>query len=149
MICWYFVLSYKICIINLTNLVNCSTNFTTTEGPCIDLLITSDPSLVDSTFVTPFCSTHSVVGLDLTCNIHKHYAYKRETTLYNEANYTHLNSELDKINWDNEVFSTTHMDELYSKFMDVLTTAINKHIPKKLSQYDQGIKYLWIGQLEY
>ena len=118
---------------NLTNLVNCPTNFTTTEGTCIDLLITSDPSLVDSTFVTPpFCSTHSVVGLDLTFNIHKHYAYKREITLYNEANYTHLNSELDKINWDNEVFSTTDMDEIYSKSMDVLTTTINKHIPKKV-----------------
>ena len=30
--------------LNLTNLVNCPTNFTTTEGTCIDLLITNDPS---------------------------------------------------------------------------------------------------------
>ena len=31
-----------------------------------------------------------------------------------------------------EVFSTTDMDEIYSKSMDVLTTTINKHIPKKV-----------------
>ena len=29
---------------NLKTLVNCPTNFTTTEGTCIDLLITNDPS---------------------------------------------------------------------------------------------------------
>ena len=41
------------------------------------------------------------------------------------------------------------MNEIYLKFMDVLTTTINKHIQKEVSYYDQGIKYLWIGQLEY
>ena len=60
---------------NLKTLVNCPTKFTTTEGTCIDLLITSYPSLVDSTCVTPpFCSTHSVVGLDFIFNMHKQYA---------------------------------------------------------------------------
>ena len=29
---------------NLKTLVNCPTKFTTTEGTCIDLLITNDPS---------------------------------------------------------------------------------------------------------
>ena len=131
---------------NLKTLVNWPTNSTITEGTCIDLLITNEPSSVDSIFVTPpFCSTHSVVEF----NIHKHYAYKRKIPQYNEANYTQLNSELDKINWDLEVFNTTVRNEIYLKFMDVLTTTINKHIQKEVSYYDQGIQYLWIGQLEY
>ena len=70
--------------------------------------------------------------------MHKYYAYKRKITLYNEANYTLPHSDLDKINLDLAVFNTTDMDEIYLKFMDILTTTINKHIPKKCHNTTKG-----------
>lgn len=119
--------------LNLHNLVNTPTNFTTSEGTCIDLLVTSDPALVRNTFVSPpFCSTHSVVGLDLQFYTHKQYAYKREIVDYNNADFKKLNSELSNINWDVEVFNSLDLDEIYSKFTKILNSTVDKHVPKKV-----------------
>lgn len=72
--------------LKLHNIINTRTNFTNPEGTCIDLLISSDPVLVRNTYVSPpFCSTNSVIGLDLQFCSHKHYAYRREIVDYNNA----------------------------------------------------------------
>lgn len=120
--------------LNLHNLITTPTNFTNPEGTCIDLLITSDPALVRNTSVSPpFCSTHSVIGLDLQFCSHRQYAYRREIVDYNNADFNKLNSELANINWDVEVFNSCDIDEIYSKFTNVLNSTVDKHVPKKVA----------------
>lgn len=46
--------------LNVFNLINTPTNFTTPEGTCPDFSITSEPAQVKHTSVSPpFCSTHT------------------------------------------------------------------------------------------
>lgn len=119
--------------LNLHNLINTPTNFTNPEGTCIDLLITSDPALVRNTSVSPlFCSTHSVIGLDLQFCSHKQNAYRREIVDYNNADLNKLNRELANINWDVEVFNSCAIDGIYSKFTNVLNSTVDKYVPKKV-----------------
>lgn len=121
--------------LNLHNLFNTPTNFTNTEGTCIGLSITSDPALVRNASVSPpFCSTNSVIGLDLQFCSHKQYAYRREIVDYDNADFNKLNNELANINWDVEVFNSCDilLDEIHSKFTNFLNSTVDKHVSKKV-----------------
>lgn len=121
--------------LNLHNLINTPTNFTNLEGTCIGLLITSDPALVRNTSVSPpFCSIHSVIGLDLQFCSHKQY----EIVDYNNADFNKLNREQANINWDVEVLNSSDIDEIYSKFTNVLNSTGDNFVPKKLSHKYEG-----------
>lgn len=84
-----------------SNLINGPTNFTTQPGTCIDLIITNNTQLVETTnILTPVCSSHSPICMETKYFTHKEYAYKRTVRQYNQCNYDELNPELQSINWD-------------------------------------------------
>lgn len=108
-------------------LVNAPADFTTPEGMCIDLLVTCDPASVRNIYESPpFCSIHSVIGIDLQFCLHKQYAYRREIVNYNNSDFNKLDSELANIQWDVEVFNSRDIDEMYSKFTNVLNFSVDK-----------------------
>ena len=51
---------------NLHNVIHDPTNFSSNVGTCIDLILTNNTNLLLSTFISPpFCSTHSVIGVEV------------------------------------------------------------------------------------
>lgn len=63
---------------------------------------------------------------------HKQYAYRREITDYNNADFDKLNNELSNVDWDVEVFNSTDIDKTYSNFTNTFKTIVDKHVPKKI-----------------
>ena len=117
---------------SLTNIINQSTNFTTSRGTCIDLIVTNSNEMVEMVeILTPFCSTHSPTAAELQFKTYKQRAYRRIVTNYSQANYHQLNTNLSELDWDNEVFTTSNINEVYSNFTKVLKSLIDKSIPRK------------------
>ena len=91
--------------LNLTNIILSATNFTSNIGTCIDLILTNNKNLVVKNDVTPpFCSSHSVIIVEIKFNTFKQHAYKRVITGYSKADYVNLRKDLQDTNWDNKVF---------------------------------------------
>ena len=77
--------------LKLTSIILCATNFTSNNGTCIDLILTNNTNLVVKNDVNPhFCSSHSVISVEIKFYIFKQYAYKRVITDYSKADYVNL-----------------------------------------------------------
>ena len=89
----------------------------------------------------PFCSTHSVIRVEIKFNILKEYAYKRVITGYSKADYVNLRKGLQDTNWDNKVFTSANINEVYSNFLHILKNKISiKYSPKIIAFHqEQGI----------
>ena len=117
--------------LNLTNIILSATDFTSNIGTCIDLILTNDTNLVVRNDVTPpFCSTHSVISVEIKFNTFKQY--KRVITDYSMADYVNLRKDLQDTNLDNKVFTSANINEIYSNFLDTLKNKISKYIPPKI-----------------
>ena len=77
--------------------------------------------------LTPFCSTHSPTAAELQFKTYKQRAYRRIVTNYSQANYHQLNTNLSELDWDNEVFTTSNINEVYSNFTKVLKSLVDKN----------------------
>ena len=100
--------------LNLTNIINDTTNFTTNAGTCIDLIITNNTNLIISHDITaPICSSHCVTSTELKFITYKQYSYKRVVRNYERANFRTLNEELQNFDWDNEVFNSDNINDTY------------------------------------
>ncbi|XP_062581833.1 uncharacterized protein LOC134243596, partial [Saccostrea cucullata] len=118
--------------LNLSNVVLEPTNFTTDIGTCIDLVLTNDPSKVKSVVVDePICSSHSPVSIEISFQTYKQHAFKRTIRNYDNANYQGLNNDLQNVNWDEKVFTSNNMNDVYENFTCTYLTLVDKHIPKK------------------
>ena len=81
--------------------------------------------------LTPFCSTHSPTAAELHFKTYKQRAYRRIITNYSQANYNQLNKHLSELDWDNEVFTTSNINKVYSNFTKVLKSLVDESIPRK------------------
>jgi hypothetical protein len=77
----------------------------------------------------PFCSTHSPISVDLAFLTHKEYAYKRVIRYYEDCNYKKLAQDLAKVDWNNCVFQSDNINEMYSNFTNILQTPIRITTP--------------------
>lgn len=50
---------------------------------------------------------------------------------YNLANYQGLNADLTLVNWDEEVFNTENINDIYNNFTEKYSKLIEKHVPTK------------------
>ena len=65
--------------LNLTNIILSATNLISNIGSCIDLILTNNTNLVIKNDVKPpFCSTHSVISVEIKFYTFKQYAFKRD-----------------------------------------------------------------------
>ena len=118
--------------LNMVNLVCEATNFTTTPGTCIDLVLTNNRNTVKSVEVlSPFCSSHSPVTAEINFKINKEYSYKRTIRKYDSADYAGFVSDIKNIDWNNTFNSCDNINDMYSKFLDIYSFHVNKHIPTK------------------
>ena len=118
--------------LNLENVVFEATHFTTETGTCIDLCITNRKKLVNSVDVlTPVCSTHAPVLAEISFKTFKQHSFKRQIRNYNAADIEGLADELNITNWDDLVFNSDNINDVYSNFLKILDDAVKKYIPTK------------------
>ena len=118
--------------LNLENVVFEATNFTTETGTCIDLCITNRKNLINSVDVlTPVCSTHAPVLAEISFKTFKQHSFKRQIRNYNAADIEGLADELNITIWDDLVFNSDNINDVYSNFLKILDDAVKKYIPTK------------------
>ena len=118
---------------SLSNVVTKPTNFSRSKGTCIDLIITNAVEKIETVnILTPFCSTHSPVGVDLHFKTFKQHSYKRYIRNYTKANYSQLCTDLSNVDWDREVFNTHNINDINDNFMKIYNHYVDKNIPKKV-----------------
>ena len=116
----------------LENVVFETTNFTTETGICIDLCITNRKKLINSVDVlTPVCSTHVPVLAEISFKSFKQHSFKRQIRNYNAADIEGLADELNITNWDDLVFNSDNINDVYSNFLKILDDAVKKYIPTR------------------
>ncbi|CAG2185269.1 unnamed protein product [Mytilus edulis] len=119
--------------LNMYNLVFEKTNFTTDTGTCIDLFLTNNKSCVKSVdILSPFCSTHAPVCAEVNFKVNKEYTYKRTIRKYENANYKDFVSDLNHIDWNEHFHSCDNINDMYSQFLNIYSTNVNKYIPTKV-----------------
>ena len=62
---------------------------------------------------------------------HKQLAYKSTIRIFNLANFKDLNIDLALVNWDEEVFNSENLNDIYNNFIKIYPTLIEKHVPTK------------------
>ena len=94
--------------------------------------------IIINTKTAPFCSSQSVINVEIKFTVNNQYAYKRVRN-YENAHLHALNEELSQIDWNNTVFNSDNIDEIYSNFISSLSNCIDNHIKKTPSPSDLEI----------
>ena len=114
-------------------MVDKPTNFTYIPRICIDLVFTSNPSIVDNIYIAShFCGTHSPVCFDIKYKTFKQYAYKRTVRDYRNAGFEIINNGMDSIDWDSAAFNSTNINDTYNDFLHTVHQVLDRHIPEKV-----------------
>ncbi|CAG2252208.1 unnamed protein product [Mytilus edulis] len=104
--------------LNLENVVWESTNFTTQTGTCIDLCVTNRKNLIKSvTVLTPICSSHSPVSVEISFKTFKQHSFKRQIRDFKRADYEGLKNQLNDTDWDDVVFNSNNINDVYMNFV--------------------------------
>jgi hypothetical protein len=105
--------------LNFENVVFEATNFTPETGTCyIDLCITNRKKFINSVDVlTLVCSTHVPVLAEISFKTFKQHSFKRKIRNYNAADIEGLTDQLNITNWDNIVFNSDNINDVYSNFL--------------------------------
>ncbi|CAG2189611.1 unnamed protein product [Mytilus edulis] len=118
--------------LNLENVVWESTNFTTQTGTCIDLCVTNRKNLIKSvTVLTPICSSHSPVSVEISFKTFKQHSFKRQIRDFKRADYEGLKNQLNDTDWDDVVFNSNNINDVYMNFVKTFESTVNRYIPTK------------------
>ncbi|CAG2235036.1 unnamed protein product [Mytilus edulis] len=118
--------------LNLENVVWESTNFTTQTGTCIDLCVTNRKNLIKSvTVLTPICSSHSPVSVEISFKTFKQHSFKRQIRDFKRADYEGLKNQLNDTDWDDVVFNSNNINDVYMNFVRTFESTVNRYIPTK------------------
>jgi hypothetical protein len=81
--------------------------------------------------LTLVCSTHAPVLAEISFKTFKQHSIKRKIRNYNAADIEGLADQLNITNWDNLVFNSDNINDVYSNFLIILDDTVNKFIPTK------------------
>ena len=106
------------------------------------LILTNNTSLIQNQYTTaPFCSSHNFISVEIKFTVHKQYAYKRVVRNYYNVNFHELNEELLQVDWNNTLFKSDNINEIYSNFVSSKIIAFIIILQKTQSTSDLEIKY--------
>ena len=110
--------------LNLENVVFEATNFTPETGTCcIDLCITNRKKWINSVDVL----THAPVLAEISFKTFRQHSFKRKIRNYNAADIEGLVDQLNITNWDNIVFNSDNINDVYSNFLKILDDTVNNY----------------------
>jgi hypothetical protein len=81
--------------------------------------------------LTPVCSAHAPVLAEIAFKTFKQHSFKRQIRNYNTADIEGLADELNITNWDDIVFNSDNINDVYSNFPKILDDAVKKYLPTK------------------
>ncbi len=102
----------------------------TLDNNILDVILASDPDLIDTCEVGEILSNsdHKIIRCKINCEVD----VKENTLLvsnYKKGNVVGLRTDLQKINWL-EVFNNINVEQMCSRFTDILLQIESKWIPK-------------------
>ena len=84
----------------LFNVINESTRITSTSSRSIDIFFVNNISIVShSEVLSPLCSDHCPISINLTFKCLKHKAYKKTLYQFDSADWKSMNSTLSENDW--------------------------------------------------
>jgi hypothetical protein len=86
----------------------------------------------------PVCRTHAAVLAEISFKTFIQHYFKRQIRKYNAADIEGLADELNITNWDDLVFNSDIINDVYSNFLLMLLK--NTYLPRLL-QFDQMINH--------
>ena len=111
------------------------TVFKPTRGdPILDLVFTNVPSLVQNVDVIPGVSDHDIVMVDFFMSSQKIKQPRRKIFLYKKGEFDKIDEHLVKYakTVTDEVYNSSSVNELWLNFEQILSHAVDQHIPSKM-----------------
>ena len=101
----------------------------------LDLCFTSMPTLAQDVDVIAGISDHEIVRIDTLIKPQRSRPSKRKVYLFKRADMEGLADELNELNnsYRDEFVNQSTVEDLWTKFRDGLETAMDRHIPSKMS----------------
>ena len=90
--------------------------------------------------LTPVCSAHAPVLAETAFKTFKQHSFKRQIRNYNAADIEWLADELNITKWDDLVFNSDNINDVYSNFLKIMMLLKNTYLPRLL-QFDQMINH--------
>ena len=115
---------------DLDQLVDSPTRITDTKSSCIDLILTPNPGIVESTEVLPpFCSDHCILNVKLRQKTTESKPFQRTIHIYSELNAELLTQKLSNTNW---IFTENEtIDDAAKIFSETLYAIARECMPSK------------------
>ena len=112
----------------------------------LDLIFTSNPTLVKSSKSVPGISDHNIVVSDFDIKPHKSKEQQRKVYKFNKANWDRINDNIEILSKDinDHYINGTCVEDLWEKFKSSLLTIVNEHVPSKTAK--KHSKLPWINK---
>ncbi|XP_071153782.1 uncharacterized protein [Mytilus edulis] len=115
---------------------NCLTQIVkepTRQDNILDLVLTTNPTSIESISVQDGMSDHSIVITDINLKAKKKKQVPRKVYIYKKGNMNGINEQLDKeLNNFIQKANTSTIQECWNDFKDILSQAIISNIPTKI-----------------
>jgi hypothetical protein len=115
------------------NCLNQAVTEPTRQHNILDLVLTTNPSIIENISVEDGMSDHKVVITDINIKTKPRKTVPRKVYIYKKANMNGINQHLDK---ENNVFTnnskTNSIQECWGEFKEILLQAITTNIPTKI-----------------
>jgi hypothetical protein len=100
----------------------------------LDLLAINNPTLLNRLEIIPGISDHDAVFAELDISPQKHRQVRRKIPMYGKADWEKIEEDL-KTTYHTVAtqYDVASVDELWNSFKSELQTAIDKHIPHRMS----------------
>lgn len=103
---------------------------THTNGNTLDLLFTSEKSMIFNVEVDTPVSDHLLVTCELEFRItNQNYHKDKSFKSYRLSDYTAIEAELAHVDWDIELTNCPDIDTMYTHFSKIVTDCLNKWTP--------------------
>ena len=120
---------------NLKQIIDSPTRVTSHTSSLLDPIIIGSASTVDSSYVlTPFCSDHSPVQVNLSTTLPKYPPYKRRIYDYNQADWNLIELEFEDNDWPT-IFNATDVDDCADILTIKLLNSVNANVPSKIVKF--------------
>ena len=112
----------------------------------LDLVFTSNPTLVKSSKSVPGISDHNIVVSDFDIKPHKTKEQPRKIYKFNKANWEKINESIETLGKeiDNLYSNGVCVEDLWEKFKSSLLSIVNKNVPSKSAK--KNSKLPWINK---
>ena len=116
----------------------------TRENNLLDLIFTTNPSLVKSTTNIPGISDHAIVVADIDTKPYYQKNNPRKAYIWSKANWDDLNKDLESITPILEAMNDnkTDINNMWTTFKQELFKHLDKHVPSKMIKSNNRLPWI-------